>query len=302
MLQLNFWLFVALIYSNNTQSVYIILWVIFACCVMTVFLIQKTKRPGTFAGCLVFSLMLCIFLSWMEPLSTKVQMTVLDVGQGQSILLQSDGRTYIVDCGGDSDEKTADLIAETLLAQGICRVDGIIVTHLDRDHAGALPYLMSRVDSDFLFLPDAEETLNLPDTQSTCIYVEKDQKLEFNGTRIQIFGSGYKGSGNENSLCVLFEHENCVILITGDRSTVGEQMLLRKAFLPKVDVLIAGHHGSKDSTGEALLRATSPETVIISVGEDNIYGHPSEDTLARLERSGCVVYRTDQMGTIRYRR
>ena len=100
----------------------------------------------------------------------------------------------------------------------------------------------------------------------------------------------------------MFEHENCAILITGDRSDLGEELLLRKTKLPKVDVLIVGHHGAEDSTGEALLRAVTPETVIISVGKDNIYGHPSDATLERLNRFGCKVLRTDHMGTIIYRR
>ena len=70
----------------------------------------------------------------------------------------------------------------------------------------------------------------------------------------------------------------------------------------QVDVLIAGHHGAEDATGENLLRAVSPDTVIISAGKDNQYGHPSAKTLERLNRFGCKVLRTDQMGTIVYRR
>ena len=79
-------------------------------------------------------------------------------------------------------------------------------------------------------------------------------------------------------------------------------MLLRHAELPDVDLLIAGHHGSKYSTSEAILQAVTPETVIISVGEDNRYGHPHPELLDRLAAFGCAVYRTDLHGTIIYRR
>lgn len=285
-----------------TRSVYITVWLIFAYCLITAFLLQRKKHPAVLAGCLVVSLFLSVLLSWAEPMTASVQMTVLDVGQGQSILLQSEGRTYIVDCGGDNDEETADRIAETLLSQGIVHVDGIIVTHMDRDHAGALPYLLSRVDVDCLIVPDTEEPFTAPDPKVSAVVVKKDLKLAFGSTKIQIYGSGYRGNGNENSLCVLFEHENCAILITGDRSELGEKLLLRKADLPKVDVLIAGHHGAEDSTSEELLRKVKPETVIISAGKDNIYGHPSGATLERLKRFGCEVLRTDKMGTITYRR
>ena len=120
-------------------------------------------------------------------------------------------------------------------------------------------------------------------------------------TKLTIFGPIYSGSGNENSLCILFESGNYAILITGDRSAFGERMLLREAELPRVDLLIAGHHGSKSSTSEELLEALRPYTVAISVGE-NTFGHPSAEVLERLEKYGCTVYRTDENGTIIFRR
>ena len=79
-------------------------------------------------------------------------------------------------------------------------------------------------------------------------------------------------------------------------------MLMRKTELPDVDVLIAGHHGSKYSTSEELLSAVTPETVIISAGECKSYGHPAPELLQRLKKFGCTVYRTDLHGTIIYRR
>ena len=79
-------------------------------------------------------------------------------------------------------------------------------------------------------------------------------------------------------------------------------MLLAEYRLPEVDLLIAGHHGSKNSTGDALLAAVRPETVVISVGKNNIYGHPAPELLERLQEYGCAVLRTDQDGKIVYRR
>ncbi len=100
----------------------------------------------------------------------------------------------------------------------------------------------------------------------------------------------------------MFDTENCDILITGDRSAYGERMLLHAGKIPEVDVLIAGHHGSKNSTCEDLLAAAQPQTVCISAGRDNLYGHPAAETLQRLEHFGCTVYRTDRDGTITIRR
>ena len=285
-----------------TQSAYIVAWLIFAYLLLAVFLWQKNKYPRILVCCACLGLCLALTLSWLEPLTDECRVTVLDVGQGQSILLQSQGRTYLVDCGGDREEDTADLIAGTLLSQGIRRLDGIILTHYDTDHAGALPYLLTRLDADLLILPDTVEALTFPADQENVCYVNRDVHLTFGEAEITIFGPIYNGSSNENSLCVLFETENCAILITGDRSDFGERMLLRSHDLPDVDLLIAGHHGSKYSTSQELLQAVTPETVIISVGADNRYGHPHEELLARLAAFGCTVYRTDLQGTILYRR
>ena len=109
-------------------------------------------------------------------------------------------------------------------------------------------------------------------------------------------------TSNENSVCVLFESKECVILITGDRSRSGEKELLRNYILPDVDVLIAGHHGSKNATSQELLQAVRPETVIVSVGANNRYGHPARETLDRLAEFGCKVYRTDLEGSVLIRR
>jgi competence protein ComEC len=100
----------------------------------------------------------------------------------------------------------------------------------------------------------------------------------------------------------LFDTEKCDILFTGDRSRWGEEALLARYPIPEVDLLIAGHHGSKNSTGDALLAAVQPETVIISVGRENIYGHPAPELLERLRTYGCTVFRTDLDGKIVYRR
>ena len=77
---------------------------------------------------------------------------------------------------------------------------------------------------------------------------------------------------------------------------------MRYVALPELEVLIVGHHGSKYSTGQALLEMTSPEYAIISVGADNMYGHPTEETIGRLLDAGCIIYRTDLHGKIVYRR
>ena len=282
-----------------TQSVYIVAWLVFCYVLLTVFLVSRNRRPGVLGCCAALGLCIALLASWVEPMLDDTRLTVLDVGQGQCILFQSEGKNYLIDCGGDSDTEAADLAAETLLSQGVSRLDGIIVTHWDRDHAGAVENLLTRLETDLLFLPGGEGASSIP---AEKVFVEQDLEVTFGDTKITIFAPSFSFSDNESSLCVLLQTEKCAILITGDRSGFGERMLLRHTALPDVDVLIAGHHGSKNSTSVELLQAVTPETVIISVGEGNPYGHPAPELLQRLQDFGCTVYRTDLNGSITYRR
>jgi competence protein ComEC len=109
-------------------------------------------------------------------------------------------------------------------------------------------------------------------------------------------------SDNESGISVLFSGENCDILITGDMSALGERLLLMSHQIPKLEVLVAGHHGADSSTSERLLEQTWPDTVMISVGEDNRYGHPAQSVMDRLTKFGCEIRRTDKEGTIVFRR
>ena len=147
-----------------------------------------------------------------------------------------------------------------------------------------------------LILPRQAEKIAVPeDTQ--VVIAEQNLEITDGSGKISIFAPVFHGEENEMSLCVLFDTEKCDILITGDRNAFGERSLLRHADIPNVDVLIAGHHGSKYSTSNDLLDALAPETACISVGS-NRYGHPADETIRRLAEHGCAVYRTDMQGSI----
>lgn len=288
-----------------TASPYIVAWIIFAYLLFGLFLIRR-QNALHFSCAVILSLILAVGASWVEPTLDDLRVTVLDVGQGQCVLLQSEGKAFLVDCGGDSDVLAADTAAEALLSQGIDTLDGLILTHYDADHAGGAKYLASRITIRNVFLPpklDAEgigiSLYQALDQESQI--VEEDLLLTYGTSKLTIFAPGIGETDNETGLCVLFQAANCDILITGDRSIHGERQLLKQYDLPQLELLVAGHHGSKTSTGEELLSVTHPAVVVISVG-DNSYGHPSDETLARLAAYGCIVYRTDEQGTILFRR
>ena len=290
-----------------TDSIYTVLWLIFAYILLAIFILSKGKQLVLTCSCAVIGLCISLTASWAQPLADECRVTVLDVGQGQCILLQSEGKTFMVDCGGDSDTQAADIAAKALLSQGVYQLDGLILTHYDSDHAAGAAYLLSRIPADMLYLPncaDADGTVSALQSAHSGqqLVVDRDTCITFGGTTITLFPSRSDLSDNESGLCVLFQTENCDILITGDRSAAGERELMRHIELPELEVLIVGHHGSKYSTSLALLEQTSPEVAIISVGQDNPFGHPTEETIQRLQEAGCEIYRTDLHGKVVYRR
>lgn len=285
---------------------YVVVWLNGVYIMLGLFLLRR-KQPKLLLTAIVFTFLLTQLFSWLEPLQDDFRMTMLDVGQGQSILLQSDGKTFLVDCGGDDNEDAADVTAEELLSRGISRLDGIIVTHYDADHAGGIAYLMSRIHTDRLILPNVKDEDGIAQkliaaTDGMVEYISEDVLYTFGNTQMTLFAPISYESGNESSICVLFQRENCGILITGDRGVDGEMHLLQNHAIPKVDVLVAGHHGSAGSTTQELLNVTQPQYAFISVGADNRYGHPADVIVERLLAAGCKIYRTDRNGTILFRR
>ena len=289
-----------------TDSVYIVCWLIFSYVLLAAFFLLKKKHPAITALGIVAGLLVCICLSWLEPKLDDTRITVMDVGQGQSILIQQGGAYYLVDCGGKNAGDCADTVTNCLLSQGIFRLDGLILTHYDADHSGGVVNLLGNILIDRIYMPDTYDDNGLRQqieqaADGTVQWITEETQLRINSGKITLYPARPGANDNESSVCVLFQTENCDILITGDRSSAGERALLKAAELPQLELLIVGHHGSKLATSEDLLLATRPKAAVISVGADNPYGHPHGETLERLSRYGCRVYRTDLQGTIIFR-
>ena len=290
-----------------TCSIYILLWVLFSYFCIGIFLLIKRKHPAILTVSIVIALVLSLSASYIEPRTDSLRVTVMDVGQGQSILLSSSGKNYLVDCGGDDPGATADIVAQRLLSQGIFRLDGIFLTHYDQDHAGAVSNLLSRITAQKLYLPDIADDAGIKQTlqerfAASVEMVRGKQLLSGQWGKITVVSGDPGGDENENSLCVLFQAENCDILITGDRDRTGERKLLQDLEIPQLELLVVGHHGSNSATCFEFLSQTRPKNAVISVARDNFYGHPSSEVLARLEMFGCQVRGTDLEGTIVFRR
>lgn len=246
---------------------------------------------------------LCILFILLEGIAPSV--TVLSVGQGQCVLLRNGSGTIMVDCGGN-EGNPGDIGADYLLSLGETQLDLLVLTHFDDDHVGGVPELLRRTRVHALAIPDvASSARNEIVTQAlelgTEIYIiRQDTTVSFGDGVVTLFSPLGKSSDNEAGLSVLADIGDFEVLLTGDMSEETEEILLEQQDIPRVDVLLAGHHGSKHSTSEQLLTETAPEYVIISVG-DNRYGHPTEEVLQRIEKQGAILYRTDQDGNVTIR-
>ncbi len=282
------------------HSGYMTVWLIACYVLFALFLFGKKKRPRLLAFTAAALYVLCCFLSFLEPRVHNVTMTVVDVGQGQCVILQSHSSAYLIDCGGNSDEAAAREALLTMRGMGIYRLDGLILTHYDIDHAGGALLLCQIMDVGTLYLPEKELGNALCDDLCNASrkvrFVTENILLPCGAGTVTIFPETGPRNPGERSMCILFQSEKCDILITGDRDVKGEEELLSQ--LSPVDVLVAGHHGAQSATGYPLLAVTQPDTVVISVGKHNIHGHPSEALLSRLMALGCRILRTDLQGTI----
>ncbi len=290
-----------------TESVYIVMWLVFSYLLFVVLLFSKKKRPFLASGCVLAGLILAVAMSWITPRLDNVRVTAIDVGQGQAILLESKGKHYLVDCGGDSAKSASDAVAGYLHSCGVFSLDGVFVTHYDVDHAGGLTYLYHRMDIKTLYLPDIPDDGSLKKQlenlySDRVVHIRNMQKLEGSWGTLTMVPGENETDENESSMCILFQAGNCDILITGDRGATGEKQLLEQIDLPELELLVAGHHGAPNSTTVPLLSKTKPKAVMISLGKDNPYGHPDPGLLTRMEIYGCRVLRTDQEGTVIFRR
>ncbi len=231
---------------------------------------------------------------------------VLDVGQGQSVALASGGAFALVDCGSANSWKDpGETAARQLAAMGCKRLDFLLLTHYDKDHVSGVTGLLERLEVGTLLVPEAEDGAGLQtvvlsaagEHGATVRFVTAEERLDFGRGTLTVYPPLGDGRDNDRGLSVLASAGENDFLITGDMDAATEKKLLETYDLPDVEALVAGHHGSKYACSQALLEAVRPETACVSVGS-NSYGHPADETLLRLARRGCEIYRTDLHGTI----
>lgn len=243
----------------------------------------------------------------------NLQITFLDVGQGDGICMElPDGRVYLMDGGSSDVSKVGNYrLVPFLKAKGIRKIDAVFLSHGDADHINGIAELLEekQISIDCVCLPagaEQEEFAEIKDfARARNISVRTIQAGDFwenNGTKFWCLNpADVTESGNAASVVLYMEYQNFSMLLTGDLEGEGEKSvatLLRSNAITGISVLKVAHHGSKNSTKEEFLRQCSPAVAVISCGERNTYGHPHKETLERLNDMGTAVYRTDCSGAI----
>ena len=247
-----------------------------------------------------------VFLTGGLRLDTGGGVTVLDVGQGQCVALTAENATVLVDCGSSSQDSAGEIAADWLYANGRSRVDALILTHLLADHTNGVPALLERLPADRLLLPtgSGDEQNMLPSVLAAAeksgtevIYIAEELTAHVGAMDLTLMLPMSDGDENESGIVVLSSFSGQKALIMGDAGEDAEMALIARGVVPDVDVLVAGHHGSKTSSNILFLRAARAETALISVGY-NSYGHPDAEVLEHLALYAENIYRTDEDGTV----
>lgn len=271
------------------------------------FLRPRARRKYAVATVLAaMSLAVTVWLGAPHYTRSGLDAYVLDVGQGESVLLSSGGQFALVDCGSrNSWYDAGGIAADHLATMGCGTLDYLILTHYDYDHVSGVTELLARTRVGTLLLPDVADDAGMRlqvelaarDHGADIRYVRAETSLPLGRSSLTIYPPGDVKGDNEQCLAILCTYGDYDLLITGDMNMAAERQLIAEHDLPDIEALVVGHHGSKSSTSEELLEAVTPEVGIISVG-DNSYGHPTEDALRRLVLADVDICRTDLQGTV----
>ena len=246
--------------------------------------------------------------SIQEDTNQQFAVYFIDVGQGDSSLIQCDGHAMLID-GGRS--KQSDRIYSFLKDIGVGHLDYIVATHPDDDHIGGLSGALNYATADIGLSPvathDSQAFQNFKkylNKQGGKLLVPKaGEQYSLGSSVISVLGpleAVESDSGNNNSLVLKIDHGNNSFLFTGDAENKEELDILNTSANLKSTVLKVGHHGSASSTGEEFLTEVDPAVAVISCGENNEYGHPTEEVLERLKSHNVQILRTDLQGDITF--
>lgn len=259
----------------------------------------KPRRETGLVGAAALSLAVAMLVVG-PPAHHGAEVVVLDVGQGDAVLVRDGPHAALIDTG-----PSPAALSSALRRQGVGRLDFLALTHAHDDHSGGIAAAtVARSPKALLVSKGAEKSF---ETVGRVLHRDASglvagQRVVMGTTSLRVLWPitpVHDAADNASSLVLLVEHDDAKVLLTGDAESDVLDRLARAGALPDVDVLKVGHHGSADAVSEVSLQALRPEVAVISVGADNRFGHPHEETLRRLAECGAAVRRTDRDGDVR---
>lgn len=262
---------------------------------------------------LFLSVLICSCSSFSKRSFSKnnIEVHFIDVGQGDAILVHANNKTLLIDSGP---KESYSSVINHLNKYNIKKIDYLIATHPHEDHIGNMASIIRKYSIGSFYSPKVKAAGK---TYENMIDSLKSKNLKINiletgtssinlgnNTTVKILSPKKNCTYDNNNLnnysaVILIKYKNTSFLFTGDAEKEVEKNILADNENIKADVLKLGHHGSDSSTSEAFLKAVSPSIGVISVGEDNAYGHPHENTLKLLNKYKVKIFRTDRNGTIK---
>lgn len=235
-----------------------------------------------------------------------MKVNYIDVGQGDSILVQVNGKNLLIDAGPNDN---TDKLISYLNKQNIKKLDYVVATHPHEDHIGGMDVVIKKYEIGQFYAP--KKTANTK-TFESMITALKSKNLKINSAKAGInldLGENTKceilapnstnyEDVNNYSAVIKITYGDSKFLFTGDAEKLSEKEILSKNYDIDSDVLKVGHHGSSTSSSKAFLDKVSPKIAVISLGKNNDYGHPHKETTAELKKRNIQTYRTDIDGSV----
>ena len=231
----------------------------------------------------------------------------IDVGQADCILLETDGQFMLID-GGNRDD--SQLVVSYLEQQGVQELEAVVCTHAHEDHVGGLPSVLAVYPTKTVYAPTKTYSSNIfdkfvyyTDQQGLTITIPAPgDSFQLGQAKVTVMGpvKSYAET-NDTSIVLMVDFLETRFLFTGDMEKEAENDMLDywgETYNWNCDVLKSGHHGSSTSSSYRLIYETDPESIVISVGKDNSYGHPHRETVALYKDAGIPAFRTDELGHV----